>query len=119
MIASSILPLHQTMPAEQVVRGLSALAQSARLEVFRMLVQAGRTGLLPTEMAEALGLSPSALSFHLKELLHAQLVTQERQGRSLVYRAHFEQMNSLIGYLTENCCAGEVCEASAVGEKLC
>jgi len=77
--------------------------------VFRALVVVGETGLTPGAMHEALGTPPATLSFHLKELMNAGLVTQERQSRNLVYRASFEQMNALLGYLTENCCQGEGC----------
>ncbi|GAA4351598.1 hypothetical protein GCM10023165_39970 [Variovorax defluvii] len=67
-------------------------------------------------MAEGLGTPANTLSFHLKELLHAGLVTQERQGRNLIYRAAFDRMNALLGYLTENCCQGAVCEVEASGD---
>jgi len=97
------------MEEKDVVRALAALAQSHRLQVFRALVVAGSRGLTPGVMAEGSGIPPATLSFHLKELLSAGLVTQERQGRHLVYRASFERMNALLGYLTENCCQGEVC----------
>ncbi len=97
------------MKEVQVVRSLSALAHEARLRVFRALVVAGQQGLTPSALAEQLGVAPNALSFHLKELAHAELVTQERQGRNLVYRAAFPAMNDLLTYLTENCCQGAVC----------
>ncbi len=92
-----------------VVRALAALAQSLRLQIFRVLVVAGRTGMTPGALAEHLGVAATTLSFHLKELTHAGLVTQERLGRYLIYRASFEQMNELLGYLTANCCQGEKC----------
>lgn len=91
------------MKEAQVVRSLSALAHEARLRVFRALVVAGQQGLTPSALAEQLGVAPNALSFHLKELAHAELVTQERMGRNLVYRAAFPAMNDLLTYLTENC----------------
>jgi len=97
------------MEEKDIVRALAALAQSHRLQVFRALVVAGSRGLTPGVMADGSGIPPATLSFHLKELLSAGLVTQERQGRHLVYRASFERMNALLGYLTENCCQGEVC----------
>ena len=97
------------MEEKQVVRSLAALAQEARLRVFRALVIAGAQGMTPGVMAEGSGIPPATLSFHLKELVNAGLVTQERLGRNLVYRASFEQMNELLGYLTENCCQGETC----------
>jgi DNA-binding transcriptional ArsR family regulator len=92
-----------------VIRSLAALAHSARLQVFRALVVAGARGMTPGVMAEGLGVPSATLSFHLKELTNAGLVTQERLGRNLVYRASFEHMNALLGYLTENCCQGEAC----------
>ena len=97
------------MDAPQAVQALAALAQSSRLAVFRALVVAGRIGRTPTELAASLALSAPALSFHLKELLHAGLVTQEREGRHLIYRAELAQMNALLAYLTEHCCEGESC----------
>ena len=75
------------MEAPQAVKALAALAQSSRLAVFRALVVAGRSGRTPTDLATALALTAPALSFHLKELLHAGLITQEREGRHLIYRA--------------------------------
>lgn len=93
----------------QVVRALAALAHEARLRIFCTLVVAGRDGLTPSVLAEQLGIAPNTLSFHLKELAHAELVSQERQGRSVVYRAVFLMMGDLLAYLTENCCQGEIC----------
>jgi len=95
-----------------VVRHLAALAQEVRLRVFRALVVAGESGLTPGTLAEQLNVAPNTLSFHLKELSHSGLITQERQGRNLVYRASFSAMNELLGYLTENCCQGATCMAS-------
>ncbi len=104
--------METTNPIEQqAVRALSALAQVQRLRAFRALVVAGPEGLTPGAMAEQLGVSPSALSFHLKELAHADLVSVEPQGRHLIYRAQFDRMNGLLAYLTEHCCAGQPCEA--------
>ncbi|MDR6537969.1 metalloregulator ArsR/SmtB family transcription factor [Variovorax soli] len=97
------------MEEKQAVRSLAALAQEARLRVFRALVIAGTRGMTPGVMAEGSGIPPATLSFHLKELVNAGLVTQERLGRNLVYRASFDRMNELLGYLTENCCQGETC----------
>ena len=95
-----------------VVRHLAALAQEVRLRVFRALVVAGESGLTPGTLAEQLNVAPNTLSFHLKELSHSGLITQERQGRNLVYRASFAAMNELLGYLTENCCQEATCMAS-------
>jgi DNA-binding transcriptional ArsR family regulator len=92
-----------------VVRSLAALAQEVRLRVFRALVVAGQDGLTPGVILDKLGLTPALLSFHLKELVQAGLVTQERQGRNLIYRVSFDSMNELLAYLTQNCCAGETC----------
>ena len=93
----------------EVVNALAALAQPLRLQIFRVLVVAGATGLTPGALVECLGASATTLSFHLKELAHARLITQERLGRYLIYRASFEQMNALLGYLTANCCSGQAC----------
>jgi DNA-binding transcriptional ArsR family regulator len=91
------------------VTSLAALAQTQRLRAFRALVVAGPEGLTPGVIAELLAIAPSALSFHLKELSHAGLVTSEARGRNLIYRAEFSRMNALIAYLTEQCCQGESC----------
>lgn len=97
------------MNSKSVVTALGALAQESRLAVFRLLVEAGPGGLPATRIADALGIPPSSLSFHLKELTHAGMVTQTRAGRSLIYTADFLTMNRLLGYLTENCCGGNTC----------
>jgi ArsR family transcriptional regulator len=97
------------MDEQDVVRALAALAQPVRLQVFRALVVAGSRGLTPGTMAEALGVPQNSLSFHLKELSNAGLVTQERASRHIIYRAAYEQMNGLLRYLTENCCEGAAC----------
>lgn len=99
------------------VKALAALAQAQRLRAFRALVVAGEAGLTPGSMAEKLGVAPSALSFHLKELAHSGLVTSESRGRNLVYRASFGHMNALLGYLTEHCCEGQACEVGEPGAK--
>ena len=98
------------MNEEQTIKALAALAHQVRLRVFRALVVAGNNGLTPSVLAERLEVASTALSFHLKELVNAGLVTQERISRNLIYRAHFEQMDGVLGYLTENCCAGAGCE---------
>ncbi len=89
------------------VRALTALAQAQRLRVFRALVQAGAAGLTPGVLAAMLDMPASSLSFHLKELAHAQLARVEQQGRSLIYRADFSRMTALLGFLSENCCAAD------------
>jgi DNA-binding transcriptional ArsR family regulator len=100
------------MEENQVVKALGALAQPLRLQVFRALVVVGDAGLTPGAMQEALGVPPATLSFHLKELVHAGLVTQERASRNLIYRAAYGQMNALLAYLTDNCCQGAPCAAT-------
>lgn len=97
------------MTESDVVKSLAALAQPVRLQVFRALVIAGPRGMTPSTMAEGLGIPASSLSFHLKELANAGLVTQERASRNLIYRAAFDRMNGLLGYLAENCCQGAEC----------
>lgn len=97
------------MNESEVVKALAALAQPVRLQIFRALVIAGPRGMTPSTMAEGLDMPPSSLSFHLKELANAGLVTQERASRNLIYRAAFDRMNTLLGYLTENCCQGSAC----------
>lgn len=99
-----------TAEESRTVKALAALAQPQRLRAFRALVVAGPAGLTPGAIAEQLGVAPSALSFHLKELAHAGLVSSEPRGRHLIYRASFEQMNALLGYLTQHCCAGQACD---------
>jgi len=97
------------MEEQDAIKALAALAQPARLRLFRLLVVAGAQGLTPGAIGEQLALPPATLSFHLKELTHAGLIGQQRDGRYLIYRAAFAQMNALLGYLSENCCQGEAC----------
>lgn len=97
------------MDTQATITALAALAQESRLAVFRLLVQHGPDGMPAMQIAEQLGVSPSSMSFHLKELAHAQLVTVRRDGRSMIYSANFEAMNALVGFLTENCCGGNAC----------
>ncbi len=97
------------MEEKDVIKALAALAQPNRLQVFRLLVVAGQEGLTPGALSEALGVPSATLSFHLKELLNAALVSQERQGRNLIYRAEFARMNGVLAYLTDNCCHGHPC----------
>lgn len=98
----------------QAITALAALAQTQRLRAFRALVAAGPEGLTPGAMAEQLAVAGNALSFHLKELAHAGLVTVEPRGRNLIYRASFTQMTDLLGYLTEHCCQGQSCVAAQI-----
>lgn len=102
------------MEQQAVISSLAALAQPVRLQVFRALVVRGRAGLTPGAMSEGLGIPANTLSFHLKELTHAGLVTQERSSRNIIYRAAFDQMNGLVSYLTKNCCRGTTCTAQPV-----
>lgn len=99
------------MDEKTAVVALAALAQGMRLRVFRALVGAGPEGLTPGVLAQVLEVSASTLSFHLKELMHAGLVSQERQGRHLIYRPELQHMNALLDYLVAHCCGGEPCEA--------
>jgi len=96
------------MENKAAVSALSALAQENRLEVFRLLVQAGAQGLPAGQIAERLGIAAPTLSFHLAQLKHAGLVHQRRDGRSLIYATNYDGMNALMGFLTENCCAGSM-----------
>jgi len=102
------------MDEQAAVTALAALAQGMRLRVFRALVGAGPQGLTPGALAAGLGVSASTLSFHLKELMHAGLVTQERQGRHLIYRPELVHMNDLLTYLAAHCCHGEPCGVAPV-----
>lgn len=103
------------MDTKAVLAALAALAQESRLAVFRLLIQAGPTGLAASKIAEHLDIAPSSLSFHLKELTHAGLLVPKQDGRFVIYSANVGVMNGLIGFLTENCCGGVPCgSASAV-----
>jgi len=97
------------MNNKEAVTALAALAQESRLAAFRLLVQAGPEGLAASRIAEALGMPPSSLSFHLKELTHARLIVPRQEGRFVIYAARFDSMNALLGFLTENCCGGNPC----------
>jgi len=102
------------MKKPDVVAALAALAQDNRLDVFRLLVEAGPQGLPAGRVASALKLAPSALTFHFDRLRDAGLVTVKREGRSMIYAAQFDTMNALLAYLTENCCRGAVEECAPV-----
>lgn len=101
------------MDADAVIRALGALAQEHRLAAFRLLVQAGAEGLPAGAISEALDVPASSMSFHLAQLTNAGLISQTRQSRSLIYAADYAAMNSLMGYLTENCCGGVACTSDA------
>ena len=97
------------MKTSEAIAALGSLAQETRLAVYRLLVKRGPGGFPAGKIAEALGVPASSLSFHLHQLMHAGLITQERRSRQLIYTARFDQMNALVGYLTENCCGGASC----------
>lgn len=97
------------MIEDEALRALTALSHAQRLRVFRALVVAGPSGLLPSILADQLDIARNSLSFHLKELARAQLVTIEQQGRNLIYRADYSRMNALLAFLTEHCCEGAAC----------
>lgn len=98
------------MDEKTAVNALAALAQAMRLRVFRALVGAALDGMTPGALSATLGVPASTLSFHLKELMHAGLVSQQRDGRNLIYRPALGQMNELLAYLTAHCCHGATCE---------
>ncbi|MBN9114943.1 MAG: helix-turn-helix transcriptional regulator [Pandoraea sp.] len=97
------------METNTALEALAALAHAVRLAVFRLLMQAGPEGLPAGRIAELLDMPASSLSFHLKELHRAKLLASRQEGRSIIYMAHFETMNALLGYLTQNCCGGVPC----------
>lgn len=101
------------MKKDTALRCLAALAQATRLEAFRQLVQAGPDGMAAGELASRLGISPPALSFHLKGLVHAGLATSRQDGRFVYYAADYDAMQSLLGFLTDNCCGGASCAPAA------
>ena len=101
------------MEKNDAVAALAALAQDNRLDVFRLLVQAGRAGLSAGAVAKALDLAPNTLTFHFDRLRMAGLVTAQREGRSIRYAARYEAMEALVAFLTENCCAGVSCMTAA------
>ena len=101
------------MELPNALTALASLAQEHRLTLFRELVQAGSEGMAAGALAEALGVPNSSLSFHLAHLHRAGLIAQRREGRSLIYTANYGAMNGLIGFLTENCCAGADCSTAA------
>jgi ArsR family transcriptional regulator, arsenate/arsenite/antimonite-responsive transcriptional repressor len=110
------------MEEKTVVQSLAALAQPFRLRVFRALVVAGTSGSTPSVLSEQLAIPSTTLSFHLKELTYSGLVSQEREGRNIVYKAAFEQMTQLMGYLLENCCQGstsKTCQPTKKQSKGC
>lgn len=97
-----------------VITALAALAQEHRLAAFRLLVAAGPDGMPAGQIADQLDIAASSLSFHLSQLERSNLVVRRRAGRSLIYSAHFDAMNALVGYLTENCCGGAACAPAPI-----
>ncbi|MGH8725344.1 MAG: ArsR/SmtB family transcription factor [Burkholderiales bacterium] len=101
------------METTQAIQALSALAQESRLAIFRLLVQAGPAGLAAGAIGEKLDLPPATLSFHLAGLTRAGLAQSRQEGRFVIYSANFQRMNALVGFLTENCCKGEIDETAS------
>lgn len=101
------------MNTKSAITALAALAQESRLAVFRLLVAAGSQGLAASKIAETLDVPASSLSFHLKELTHAELITAKQDGRFIIYSANFAAMQTLMDFLSENCCQGEPCDLRA------
>ncbi|MFZ6770962.1 ArsR/SmtB family transcription factor [Undibacterium sp. Di26W] len=110
----------ETMAA---ISALAAIAQESRLAIFRLLVQVGPEGMIASKISEALNIAPSSLSFHLKELSHANMISVKQDGRFMIYAANFTTMNNLLGFLTDNCCGGNpctplsACKPAKVGKK--
>jgi len=100
------------MKITTAVAALAALAQESRLAVFRLLVQAGQEGLAAGVLGEKLGIPPATLSFHLKGLTHAKLIKSRTAGRYVIYSANYAEMDKLIAYLTEHCCAGDAAQCA-------
>jgi len=108
------------MNEKAAVVSLAALAQGMRLRIFRALIGAGPQGMTPGALSATLDVPASTLSFHLKELMHARLVSQERDGRNLIYRPSIKQMDALLTYLTAHCCQGAACDiAATTGRATC
>src|SRR5262245_2154382 len=105
------------MEEKQALDALAAIAQESRLQVFRLLVRSGTTGQSAGQIAEELEIPPPTLSFHLKELLRAGLVTDRREGRSIIYSLNVAVVRALLGFLLEDCCEGrpELCQLSPTG----
>jgi ArsR family transcriptional regulator len=101
------------METTHAVDALAALAQSSRLEIYRLLVQAGPEGMPAGKIGEELGLPPATLSFHLSHLTRAGIARSRQEGRFVIYSADYASMNSLVGFLTENCCGGRSCRPAA------
>ncbi|MDR3412004.1 MAG: metalloregulator ArsR/SmtB family transcription factor [Formivibrio sp.] len=98
---------------------LAALAQETRLAIYRLLIVQGKDGLAVSRIGEALGVAPATLSFHLKELAHAGLISARQESRFIYYSANYDAMNALIGFLTENCCGGQTCGPAPTCDGAC
>lgn len=105
------------MESKDVIEALSALAQESRLQVYRLLVQAGPEGMTASVLAERLGVPANTLSFHLKTLSRAGLVKFRQEGRFVRYSTNYEQMNALLAFLTESCCGGRSCAPAPVRKR--
>ena len=97
------------MNTQNVIAAMGALAQESRLAVYRLLVRAGPQGMAASKISEQVGIPASSLSFHLKEMFHADLVVSRQESRFVIYSANYDTMSKLIGFLTENCCGGNPC----------
>lgn len=104
------------MENKHAIIALAALAQETRLAVFKLLVQSGPSGITASKIGEQLDIPLSSLSFHLKALSHANLITAAPESRFIIYTANFESMNALLGFLTENCCGGNPCMPVCIPE---
>ena len=100
------------METNEAIEALSALAQETRLKIYRLLVVAGPRGMPAGRIGEELDLPPATLSFHLAHLARSGLARSRQEGRFVIYAADFQNMNELVGYLTENCCSGQSCSPS-------
>ena len=119
VLTTATVVMPGSLSEAQAVAALAALAQPARLRVFRALVGAGPDGMTPGVLAATLGVHSSTLSFHLRGLADAGLVQAQRQGRHLVYRPLIAQMNELIAYLTDHCCGGQPCGLALLTPSTC
>lgn len=106
------------METKSAITALAALAQESRLAIFRLLVAVGPEGLAASKIAEQLEVPSSSLSFHLKELSHADLIVARQDGRFIIYSANFGAMNDLLGFLTESCCGGNPCGPASLPKSL-
>ena len=102
------------MATTRAVEALAALAQASRLEIYRLLVQAGKEGMAAGSIGEALDVPPATLSFHLAQLVRAGLAKSRQDGRFVIYSADYQNMNGLVGFLTKNCCGGKSCAPAAI-----